>query len=131
MSDPRIEAAARALCDREIGPGLWMRIGSDGAANFRAAARAALEAADAAAWQPIESAPKDGRRVLLVVHVGTDPFVLEGYYEADGERGWYQANTHWTDAWDGSVLPTLWCPLPEIPSSSPDTASPTRAAASA
>ena len=67
-------------------------------------------------WQPIETAPKDGQHVLLAC--GQDPpdFVCEGYYEEDGDRGWFQANTHWTDAHDGSLWNvTHWMPLPPHP----------------
>lgn len=61
----------------------------------------------------MESAPKDGRHVLLW---DADEFVAEGYYEQDGDRGWYAANTHWTDYCDGSLYPTHWQPFPEGPS---------------
>lgn len=68
-------------------------------------------------WQPIETAPKDGRHVLLAVT--NDPpnfpgYVSEGYYEEDRDC-WYQANTHWTDQFDGALYPSHWMPLPEPP----------------
>lgn len=71
-------------------------------------------------WMPIPEdvdvtkAPFDGGHVLLSCVV--DPpggFVCEGYYEEG--YGWYKANTHWTDAYDGSVEPTHWQPLPAAP----------------
>lgn len=64
-------------------------------------------------WRPIDTAPKDGSHVML----GDAPeqYVCEGYYEEDGDRGWYMANTHWTDAYDGRVYPTHWQPLPSPP----------------
>jgi hypothetical protein len=64
-------------------------------------------------WKPIETAPKDGRHVLLACI----RFVCEGYHESD-ERGWFQANTHWTDTVDGSVIPTHWMRLPAPPKES-------------
>ena len=69
-------------------------------------------------WRKIDSAPKDGRHVLLAVNQDPPAFVSEGYYEADGDRGWYQANTHWTDYHDGSLTNvTHWMPLPDPPQS--------------
>lgn len=64
-------------------------------------------------WREIETAPKDGTHLLL----GSEPdqWVGEGYYEADGDRGWYQAGSHWTDPHDGSMNPTHWQPMPGPP----------------
>lgn len=71
-----------------------------------------------ARWKKIDSAPKDGRHVLLAI-TGDDPpgdgYVSEGFYEEDGDRGWYAANTHWTDRHDGSLRPSHWQPLPTPP----------------
>jgi hypothetical protein len=65
-------------------------------------------------WQPIATAPKDGRHVLVSCNQDPPAFVSEAFYEADGDRGWYQANTHWTDAHDGSLRDvTHWMPLPK------------------
>jgi hypothetical protein len=64
-------------------------------------------------WQPIETAPKDGRNLLL----GSlpDQWVCMGFYEKEGEWGWYETGSHWTDAHDGCVNPTDWQPCPEPP----------------
>ena len=63
-------------------------------------------------WQPIESAPKDGPPVLIAT---ADGFVGEARYHED-EDGWWWANTHPTDATDGSAeRPTHWMPLPDPP----------------
>lgn len=64
-------------------------------------------------WQPIDAAERDGTHYLL----GSEPdqWVCEGYYEADGDRGWFEAGAHWTDATDGSVNPTHFQPMPEPP----------------
>lgn len=68
-------------------------------------------------WQPIETAPKDGRRIILG-YAGS--YSEEGYWLSDpsknywGETGWF--------ATDENVLshhpsnPTHWMPLPEPPS---------------
>lgn len=66
-------------------------------------------------WQPIDTAPRDGRHVLLAVTDDPPGYVIEGYYEEDGDRGWYCANTHWTDHYDGSLIPSHWMPLPAPP----------------
>lgn len=90
-------------------------------AQMRRANRAedALNAALSSQWRGMESAPKDGRHVLLACAVDPPSWICEGYYEEDGDRGWFQANTHWTDDWtdayDGSVIPTHWMPLPPPP----------------
>ncbi len=73
-------------------------------------------------WQPIETAPKDGQHVLLAITEDGPPglgYVSEGYYEEDGDRGWYSANTHWTDSYDGSLFPSHWMPLPKPPEAAP------------
>lgn len=70
-------------------------------------------------WQPIETAPKDGRFLLL--------FGPEGGVAPDGEYGvpwWCVAN--WGPTWNGlldwssgddqpPLKPTHWMPLPEPP----------------
>jgi hypothetical protein len=62
-------------------------------------------------WQPIETAPKDFTSVLVT---GDQGFVCEATYNADYD-GWWAANTHPTDAYDGQVYPTHWMPLPDAP----------------
>lgn len=70
MTDPRIEAAACALCESNgndpDGNDCYVQSGMG--ANWRAyedEARAALAAADAVAWRPIATAPTDSSEVLL------------------------------------------------------------------
>lgn len=74
-------------------------------------------------WQPIETAPKDGREVVLAVkhRAGIKHGVLVGHYMPGGHciedhppiaAGWY--------FWDGSMFdkaaePTHWMPLPHHP----------------
>ena len=79
------------------------------------AATALEKCAASDTWKPIKTAPKDGRHILVVA--GDQPFaVYEAYYEADGDRGWFQANTHWTDAADGKLWNvSRWMPLPSPP----------------
>ena len=82
-------------------------------------AAALLRQMAAPGWRTIDSAPRDGRHVLLAITDDDPPgygYVAEGFYEEDGARGWYHANTHWTDAYDGSLRPSYWQPLPAAPS---------------
>lgn len=60
-------------------------------------------------WLPIETAPKDGRFVILHVH-GAEPEVSIGFY--DGGPDWLFV--------EGDIMPTecrplFWQPLPEPP----------------
>lgn len=65
-------------------------------------------------WQTTETAPKDGQHVLIAT---AEDVVLEAYYESDGDRGWYESGSHWTDQYDGSVHQVVaWQPLPPPPS---------------
>ena len=92
---------------------------------WQAATRAA-----APAWLPIESAPKDGSKMLLsnglTVSEGewlhAEPYIrehrdLDGRYvgqdESDGFDGWMD--------YDGGMLPepTLYMPLPPVPEAKP------------
>lgn len=54
-------------------------------------------------WQPIETAPKDGMRVLVI---GKSGYVDAGHYI----EGW-----GWEDANGNIMKPTHWMPLPEPP----------------
>lgn len=65
-------------------------------------------------WQPIETAPKDGRDILLW-----------GIHRLDGQRqfvgGWWPAEEDWSDE-DGRLIkfePTHWAVLPEPPEPTP------------
>ena len=58
-----------------------------------------------AEWQPIETAPKDGTRVL-VVEDGE-------YHVAWWRQGWTRAG----DDYDIAMEPTHWQPLPPYPTS--------------
>jgi hypothetical protein len=60
-------------------------------------------------WQPIETAPKDGTRILLS---GLSPDGLGGRLEAIGIS--YFINGEWEDWQDD--MPTHWMPLPKQPS---------------
>lgn len=63
-------------------------------------------------WQPIETAPKDGRFVLCYGHGGPVAMEPMKFYAGDapgaGEWGWLEGDTP-------RRQPTHWMPLPEPP----------------
>lgn len=85
--------------------------------HARAVDRWAREAAEAAAWQPIETAPRDaGSEVLLNV----PPFApMQGVRRSDGS--WMVgARSIIGTALRAGMEPTHWCPLPAPPEETPD-----------
>lgn len=74
-------------------------------------------------WQPIETAPKDGREVLLRVtqRAGIPGRCLVGHWQPGGhciedhpeiDSGWY----FWNGCmFDRAAVPTHWAPLPKEP----------------
>ena len=95
------------------------------AIEHRAALESALRLALAAReWQPIETAPKDGRSMLLGYPNGagkwrtvrgqwfSDAEIAETW-EEDGDEGWYETSVECEDlpnCW--AIEPTHWMPLP-------------------
>ena len=121
VTDLRVEAAARAVKDAMLRQGK--------SPDAHDLAQAAIKAADAEAWQPIESAPKDGTAVLAKVHDDLFPRIKpnredlrrwngcwlvvahSGVHEDGFDLGWYVAapvgNGGLTDDWFVG-----WQPLP-------------------
>lgn len=66
-------------------------------------------------WQPIETAPKDGIPVILLVDEGEESVAIQGKYSDDS---W---DVVWLDVHGcgccggGRPIPTHWMPLPEPP----------------
>jgi hypothetical protein len=96
------------------------------------ALRQALETEqEPVAWQPIESAPKTGRKVILFyknrLHVGRTVIARwltdEQATEIDGddvglEGGWYECIDNWDDYTEVAIHegePSHWMPLPAPP----------------
>ncbi len=69
-------------------------------------------AALAGEWQPIETAPRDGRPVLL--NRAGSSLVHTGIYVTAGNTGW------WRDAHGYKCEPSSWRPLPPPPPRSAD-----------
>jgi len=65
-----------------------------------------------AAWQPIETAPKDRTSVLIFSPDASDKGIMVGVFVQ------YSDEEYWVDAVDGEMIdawPTHWMPLPEPP----------------
>ncbi|CAI9119573.1 DUF551 domain-containing protein [Brytella acorum] len=130
MTDPRIEAAARAMCGRfnEGDASIWDDLPNSDREYYREAARVVLEAADAAAWRPIESAPRDGTE-CLIGWSSTGWHVQTAWWDAEFDTGWDEEidDIKHIGAWTGGVVeswgdettltynPTHWMPLPAPP----------------
>lgn len=94
--------------------------GSAGSGATRSAPEAAISVASSPsvtppdAWQPIETAPRDGSEILVGDFKETD--VEDHCY---GVVFWREGK--WTDglgpawAWSGEFYPTHWMPLPSPP----------------
>lgn len=110
MIDEQFEAPARAIRETdEWSPFL-------GYGDSVAFAKAALAAAEAAAWQPIETAPKEGTGIVgsawwkMADGVYCLGWLAEGYFDGDD---WAFASFD-LDA-DEYSAPTHWMPLPQPP----------------
>lgn len=106
ITDAMVEAAARAM---RVGEGSFLPM-----SYWEDVARAALEAAERAAWRPIEEAPKDGTRIL-VPHNGAVFLVSwwDAWYGDESEPGWMMA---YCDEESGGYVPaTHFRPLPTPP----------------
>ncbi|ANA12884.1 MULTISPECIES: DUF551 domain-containing protein [Acetobacter] len=108
MTDPRIEAAARALCIASRNdpddlvwittePGVQEPYGSRWTARYHEAEEA-LAAADAAAWIKIsDRLPGDGQEVLISTR---DRIIINDKFNLDDEGGYFgcadnEDVTHW------------------------------------
>lgn len=65
-------------------------------------------------WQPIETAPKDGRRVLLYGKVCSGSDIEVGFFSDNGPFAELAGSDgEWFTELDGD--PSHWMPLPEPP----------------
>lgn len=66
-------------------------------------------------WQPIDTAPKDGTKLLLARYVGNPLHDSALWWMAAG--AWSEKYQNWNDTNtpDAFVCPTHWMPLPEPP----------------
>ena len=111
-------------------PAMLARI--DELTRERDEARAQVEALrNASQWQPIETAPKDGRKIIVryLNRNGLNRTVFASWLtdeeaaesDADGvglEGGWYERIDNWSDFTQVAIHegePTHWMPLPAAP----------------
>lgn len=102
IADTRVNGEAPA--HREIASklvGLWSDL-----RELEAQRKSEKDEPNADDWQPIETAPKDGRAVLLA--------------DKDGDLEickWREEDRHWATTWSGGefVRPAHWRPLPKPP----------------
>jgi len=74
---------------------------------------AAVERLGRYEWQPIETAPKDGRSIIIAINIATDEF---GPRIACGS--WQRLAETWFGTCGSSLViynPTHWMPLPAAP----------------
>lgn len=115
--DKTLEAVARAIYEqRGLNQGgyalTFEQINPVRRAALELEARAAIEAYEAAQWQPIETAPTD--RLLLLACVTWPPARMRG------EEPPMKVGGFWNGRWNvfgGSWNPTHWRPLPPAPRS--------------
>ena len=63
-------------------------------------------------WQPIETAPKDGHRSIILVWDGKDILTAYAYTNNRGETYWWDG---YSQCMEIDPPPTHWMPLPEPP----------------
>lgn len=78
-------------------------------------AAAALEAARADAWQPIETAPKDGGKIWVNDTSGLTSFCVAYWLSGYEWSGWVYEEDLWMDSNPLGPNPTHWRPLGEPP----------------
>lgn len=143
ITDEMVEAAAEALFNcalAKVTRGGWKwhhasweecRHVVSYSDDYRNEARAALEAAERAAWRPIEEAPRDGRKVIVWWREGQDGWQTAAAlwdeqfeclgWDDDASKPIYRGG--WTDYGVGSfayeeyreLRPTHFRPLPSPP----------------
>lgn len=145
-TDKQVEAAIVAMCarakQRDNANARWPDDYEEEEQEcFRKDMRAALEATEAAAWQPIETAPMDGNTVLVACRdhqwsiriAAYIPRFFEESAEDEAEydevsdkyyahEGWYEQCLEHDEymAIHMHKPPTHWRPLPAPPKETPD-----------
>lgn len=76
---------------------------------------AQIHAENTSQWQPIETAPKDGREVILFwPYITQEGYVTAGHWQKTFAPGvddyWYSSSVN-----SGATPPTHWQPLPPPP----------------
>lgn len=113
--DPRVEAVADPIC-RMLGHGPIDRAPLMVADAVRGKARELLAAADAAAWQPIETAPKDKQVLILRAGRVSIGWFNDTRYDRNPSPYWGGYDAAHYIRWARKTHPTHWQPLPPPPS---------------
>lgn len=72
-------------------------------------AAAPSPSSEAAGWRPIETAPKDGTKIILLLSTGAGNMVHIGCKDQRPNSGWHiEPNGYWSSV-------THWLPLPAAP----------------
>jgi hypothetical protein len=76
------------------------------------------------AWQPIETAPKDGTKILVfTIHgdVEVSEYCVKKHvvYDPVGDGLFKAREEIWGEFWNGSCRPTHWMALPDPPAATP------------
>ena len=111
ITDQMVEAAVLAFLGTYVAPPTW-----------KLDMRRALEAAEAASWQPMDSAPmkrdSDGIPTLIQL-VATYPD-SRGWTDIVGTAWWDDHDKRWA-RWHHSFSPTYWRPYPALPAAPKET----------
>lgn len=123
ITDAQVETAGELLFVRfGVGTAEEYRSakGEERRRDFDGVVRAALLAAERAAWQSIETAPRDGRWVQLFVRCAGFNVVGCGYWVHDLGGNWITRGYSDPPGNLGLARPTHWRPLPPPPELSHD-----------
>lgn len=125
-TDEQIEAAALAIINKAraddedvvLAPlSSLSQVHESYAAWARETARAALEAAERAAWRPIETAPKDGAKVLVSISRRNNPSLGRMSLVA----AFVSHRNYWACVEGDPIYPPIaWRPLPQPPEDAPE-----------
>ena len=70
-------------------------------------------------WQPIETAPKDGTRIIVAKQSGYVMAWASSAYWFERQYKDREKYSGWTDGFDTLATPTHWMPLPAPPGEKP------------
>ncbi|MHB8388222.1 MAG: hypothetical protein ACYDBH_01415 [Acidobacteriaceae bacterium] len=122
---PELQSMSEAVTDKELQDamdtwgGYWGCCSDNNVAgSYREAVRLTLEAFAAERgkvpeWQPIETAPTKGRKLILLLLPDGNPPQADRWPQVAFSNSW------WTGGFPAGGRPTHWMPLPAIPKVTP------------
>lgn len=108
-----VEAAGKATAARQYPHGKWEEMPDGYRAECLDDAACAIAAYEAALWQPIETAPRDGTKIDLWF-AGAWNERMPGFVWRPGVDFWHNDSTHQSYNDDPNII-THWRPLPAGP----------------